>query len=172
MKNEGIVEGATDTTVEVFHAGTRVAVHPRSALKWHTRTLRQLDTGADPIVCRRSAPAPPAMVETIMRTTPHPEQGFRACLEPPSALHSSRINPRAGARGLSMKLEVPRCELRWRNSIEVDLFRTPLELSVPALLSHIGLHLAERVRNSGAWHQIHNPVRKREVVQLNQHRLG
>jgi len=94
-----LLQGATDTTVEVFHAGTRVAVHPRSALKWHTRTLRQLDTGADPIVCRRSAPAPPAMVETIMRTTPHPEQGFRACLEPPSALHSSRINPRAGARG-------------------------------------------------------------------------
>ena len=81
----------TDTTIEVFHAGQRVAAHPRSALKRrHTTTPEHM-----PSAHRRYAswtparmlsfaaqigPGTAALVETIMRTKPHPEQGFRACL--------------------------------------------------------------------------------------------
>jgi transposase len=81
----------TDTTIEVFHAGQRVAAHPRSALKRrHTTTPEHM-----PSAHRRYAswtparmqsfaaqvgPGTTALVETIMRTKPHPEQGFRACL--------------------------------------------------------------------------------------------
>src|SRR5271170_6207678 len=81
----------TDTTIEVFHAGKRVAAHPRSALKRrHTTTVEHM-----PSAHRRYAswtparmqsfaaevgPSTTALVENIMRTKPHPEQGFRACL--------------------------------------------------------------------------------------------
>ena len=81
----------TDTTIEVFHGGRRVAAHPRSALK------RRYTTTAEhmPSAHRRYAswtparmlafaaevgPSTTALVEIIMRTKPHPEQGFRACL--------------------------------------------------------------------------------------------
>jgi transposase len=81
----------TDTTIEIFHAGRRVAAHPRSALKRrHTTTPEHM-----PSAHRRYAswtparllsfaaqvgPSTIALVEIIMRTKPHPEQGFRACL--------------------------------------------------------------------------------------------
>src|SRR6185369_14379226 len=81
----------TDTTIEIFHIGRRVAAHPRSTLKRrHTTTPEHM-----PSAHRRYAswtparmlsfaaqigPGTAALVETIMRTKPHPEQGFRACL--------------------------------------------------------------------------------------------
>ena len=81
----------TDTTIEIFHTGRRVAAHPRSALKRrHTTTPEHM-----PSAHRRYAswtparmlsfaaeigPSTTALVEIIMRTKPHPEQGFRACL--------------------------------------------------------------------------------------------
>ena len=88
---EVIEARVTDTTVEVFHAGKRVAAHARSASKRrHTTTPEHM-----PSAHRRYAswtparmlsfaeqigPGTAALVETIMRTKPHPEQGFRACL--------------------------------------------------------------------------------------------
>lgn len=81
----------TDTTIEIFHTGRRVAAHPRSALRRrHTTTPEHM-----PSAHRRYAswtparmlsfaaeigPSTTALVEIIMRTKPHPEQGFRACL--------------------------------------------------------------------------------------------
>ena len=81
----------TDTTIEVFHAGKRVAAHPRSALKRrHTTTPEHM-----PSAHRRYAswtpariksfaekvgPGTAALAEAIMQAKPHPEQGFRACL--------------------------------------------------------------------------------------------
>jgi transposase len=80
----------TDTTIEVFHAGKRVAAHARSASKRRHTTLPEHMPSAH----RRYAswtparmlsfaaqigPGTAALVETIMRTKPHPEQGFRAC---------------------------------------------------------------------------------------------
>ena len=81
----------TDTTVEMFHAGKRVAAHPRSAMKHRHTTVPEHMPSAH----RRYAswtparllsfaaevgPGTAALVETILRTEPHPEQGFRACL--------------------------------------------------------------------------------------------
>ena len=81
----------TDTTIEVFHGGVRVAAHPRSPLKRrHTTTPEHM-----PSAHRRYAswtpariqsfaeqvgPGTAALVEAVMRAKPHPEQGFRACL--------------------------------------------------------------------------------------------
>jgi len=81
----------TDTTIEVFHAGQRVAAHPRSALKRrHTTTPEHMPSAhrryADwtPSRLRREAtqigPATAGLVELILKAKPHPEQGFRACL--------------------------------------------------------------------------------------------
>jgi transposase len=81
----------TDTTIEIFHTGRRVAAHPRSALKRRHTTIPEHMPSAH----RRYAswtparmlsfaaevgPSTTALVEIIMRTKPHPEQGFRACL--------------------------------------------------------------------------------------------
>ena len=81
----------TDTTIEVFHAGHRVAAHPRSALaRRHTTMPEHM-----PSAHRRYASWTPermrsfaaeigrgttALVDMIMNAKPHPEQGFRACL--------------------------------------------------------------------------------------------
>nr|WP_321983261.1 hypothetical protein [uncultured Lichenicoccus sp.] len=81
----------TDAKIEVFHAGQRVAAHPRSALRRrHTTTPEHM-----PRAHRRYAswtperiqspaaqvgPGTAALVETIMNANPRPEQGFRACV--------------------------------------------------------------------------------------------
>ena len=81
----------TDTTIEVFHAGQRVAAHPRSALKRRHTTVPEHMPSAHRryaswtparmlSFAARIGPATTALIETIMRTKPHPEQGFRACL--------------------------------------------------------------------------------------------
>jgi len=81
----------TDTTVEIFYKGSRVASHVRSTLKNHHTTI----TEHMPSAHRRYAewtparltqeaakigPATIALIEAIMKAKPHPEQGFRSCL--------------------------------------------------------------------------------------------
>src|SRR6266699_3753617 len=81
----------TDTTVEVFHKGLRVASHPRSSVhNRHTTTPEHMPSSH----CRyatwtpqrmvneaaKIGPAAIALVEAIMKAKPHPEQGFRSCL--------------------------------------------------------------------------------------------
>jgi transposase len=88
---EAVEARITDTTIEVFHAGKRVAAHPRSALRHRHTTIPEHMPSAHrryadwtPVRIRsfaeRVGPGTAALVETIMRTKPHPEQGFRACL--------------------------------------------------------------------------------------------
>jgi transposase len=77
--------------VELFHKGTRVASHQRSPHKGHHSTV------ADPMPpahrhyaewtpqrlvrwATHSGPAVAQVVETILTSRPHPQQGFRACL--------------------------------------------------------------------------------------------
>jgi transposase len=81
----------TDTTVEIFYKGSRIASHIRSTLKNHHTTI----TEHMPSAHRRYAewtparltqeaakigPATIALIEAIMKAKPHPEQGFRSCL--------------------------------------------------------------------------------------------
>jgi len=81
----------TDTTVEVFHKGRRVASHVRSSVKSRHTTIPEHMPSAHrryaewtPERIRRAAerigPATAALVEAVMRAKRHPEQGFRACL--------------------------------------------------------------------------------------------
>src|SRR6266571_32143 len=81
----------TDTTVEVFHKGLRVASHPRSSVhNRHTTTPehmpsshRRYATWTPQRMVNEAAkigPATIALVEAIMKAKPHPEQSFRSCL--------------------------------------------------------------------------------------------
>nr|WP_306768073.1 IS21 family transposase [Bradyrhizobium sp. MOS002] len=82
---------ATEATIEVFHRGTRIASHARSGVKRRHTTIPEHMLSAH----RRYAFWTPArllaaaekvgsstiaLCEAIMRTKPHPEQGFRSCL--------------------------------------------------------------------------------------------
>jgi len=82
---------ATLMTVEIFHKGVRVASHRRSCKRGSYTTdfshrpkahQRYLDWSPERIM-RWAATVgehTSALVEHIMRTRPHPEQGFRSCL--------------------------------------------------------------------------------------------
>lgn len=81
----------TARTVEIFHEGRRVASHVRtSANRQHTTVPEHMPAshrryaGWTPADLRRKAerigPNTAALVDLILRTKTHPEQGFRACL--------------------------------------------------------------------------------------------
>jgi transposase len=78
-------------TVEFLHAGKRVASHCRSALKGRHTTLTAHMPRAHQHYAEwtpqrlvgwaaRSGPATAAVVETILGSRAHPQQGFRSCL--------------------------------------------------------------------------------------------
>jgi transposase len=88
---EVIEARVTDQTVELFHRGQRIASHPRSALRQrHTTTAEHMPSAhrrhaewTPTRVLRAAAaigPATTALVERILTSRPHPEQGFRTCL--------------------------------------------------------------------------------------------
>jgi transposase len=81
----------TATTVEVLLRGRRVASHCRSQVRGGHTTLaehmpeshrRHLEWTPGRIVrwAQTSGPHTAAMVDEILRSRPHPEQGFRSCL--------------------------------------------------------------------------------------------
>ncbi len=78
-------------TVEIFHQGHRVAAHIRTSgnrkhttVSAHMPASHRAHAGWTPGEIRRRAeqigPNTGALVDLILRTKPHPEQGFRACL--------------------------------------------------------------------------------------------
>jgi hypothetical protein len=80
----------SDTTIEIFHKGSRVASHARSNAGHRYTTicehmpsaLRRCAQWAPARMMREArkiGPATIALVEAIMKAKPHPEQGFRAC---------------------------------------------------------------------------------------------
>lgn len=81
----------TATTVEVFHAGRRVASHVRAYGKGHYTTdpqhrpaahQKHLEWTPSRIIqwAESSGPHTARLVQTILAAKPHPEQGYRACL--------------------------------------------------------------------------------------------
>jgi transposase len=91
LLREAIEARVTDRTVELFHRGTRVASHVRSPRQHRHTTVPEHMPSAHrrhaewtPARLLREAaavgPATVALVERILTTKPHPEQGFRACL--------------------------------------------------------------------------------------------
>jgi len=78
-------------TVEIFHEGQRVAAHVRTSgnrkhttIAGHMPASHRRYAGWTPAEIRRRAeqigPNTGALVDLILRTKTHPEQGFRACL--------------------------------------------------------------------------------------------
>ena len=81
----------TDSTIEIFHKGGRVASHARSNVRNRHTTVREHMPSSHrryaewtPARMMREArkigPATIALVQAVMKAKPHPEQGFRACL--------------------------------------------------------------------------------------------
>lgn len=82
---------ATALVVEIFCKSRRVASHPRSALRGRHSTLREhmpashryyLEWTPERIVrwASRTGPDTARLVEQVMASRQHPEQGFRSCL--------------------------------------------------------------------------------------------
>jgi transposase len=76
--------------VEVFHKGNRVASHQRSPLKGRHSTVAAHMPKAHQqyaewtpqrrvLWAAKTGEAPARVVETILTSRPHPQQGFRAC---------------------------------------------------------------------------------------------
>jgi transposase len=91
LLRETVEARLTDTTIEVFHKGARVASHPRSSVRNRHTTIPEHMPSAHrryaewtPAKMMSEAakvgPATIALVEAIMKAKPHPEQGFRSCL--------------------------------------------------------------------------------------------
>ena len=91
LMREPIEARVTDQTVELFHRGVRVAAHLRSPRQNRHTTIPEHMPSAHrryadwtPTRLLRDAaavgPATIALVERILTSKPHPEQGFRACL--------------------------------------------------------------------------------------------
>lgn len=81
----------TTNTVEIFHKGRRIASHPRypkrirhSTLKEHMPKAHQSYAEWTPRRLIRWAaktgPSTAQLIETILASRPHPQQGFRSCL--------------------------------------------------------------------------------------------
>ncbi len=79
------------TTVEVFHRGTRIWIHTRSHVPGRHTTVpehmpkahqAQLEWSPTRLIRWGATigPATEALVEAILATRPHPEQGYRSCL--------------------------------------------------------------------------------------------
>jgi transposase len=82
---------ATASTVEVFHQGVRVASHARSHVPHHHTTIhahrpkahqRHLEWTPSRVVdwSAKIGPATAQVVDRILASNRHPEQGFRSCL--------------------------------------------------------------------------------------------
>jgi transposase len=81
----------TERTVEIFHKGKRVAAHMRgSGNRRHTTTAEHMPSSHrryanwTPDRIRRDAaangPNTEILIDVILRSKPHPEQGFRSCI--------------------------------------------------------------------------------------------
>ena len=91
LMREVIEARITDQTVELFHESTRVACHVRNPRQHRHTTIpdhmpsahRRHAEWTPTRLLREAAaigPSTIALVQRILATKPHPEQGFRACL--------------------------------------------------------------------------------------------
>jgi transposase len=91
LVGEPVEVRATAATVELFHHGRRVSSHAREYGRKRFITIREhmpaahrahLEWTPSKLVAwgRGVGPAVGELVETILKTRPHPEHGYRACL--------------------------------------------------------------------------------------------
>jgi transposase len=91
MVREKVEGRVTATTVEIFHQGVRIAAHVRSRVPHHHTTVpthmplahqRYQEWTPSRIIewAAKTGPATAQVVETILTSRAHPEQGYRSCL--------------------------------------------------------------------------------------------
>jgi transposase len=119
----------TDQSVELFHHGKRVAAHVRSFRPGHFTTLeahrpkahrRYLKWTPGRMIrwAQKIGPACAQLVEQILASRPHPEQGFRSCL---------------GIIRLGQGVGTTRLEAACRRALQGN---TPSYTSVKSILEH------------------------------------
>src|SRR2546426_6661849 len=132
----------TAQVVEVFHHGTRVASHPRTFLKGRHSTIaahrpkahrHYVEWTPQRLIrwAATSGAATARVVETILASRPHPQQGFRSCLG------IMRLGKSYGAERLDAAcrraLTIGACSYKSVESIlKNGLDRTPLPAIPPA----------------------------------------
>jgi transposase len=91
LVRKGLEARYTERTVECFHKGQRVASHIRSHLKGRHTTLPEhmpqshrqyLEWTPQRLIrwAEKTGPATAGVIQTILQSRAHPQQGFRACL--------------------------------------------------------------------------------------------
>jgi transposase len=91
LAGEAVDVRCSASAIEIFHRNQRVAAHPRSTRRGGYTTepghrpyshQQHLDWSPQRMIrwASQTGPSTAAAVEEILRTRPHPEQGYRACL--------------------------------------------------------------------------------------------
>ena len=91
LRGERITARITASAIEILHKNRRVCAHPRSYKKWeHTTIVEHMpkahrahaEWSPSRIIewAARTGPATAELVEEIIKSRPHPEQGYRAAL--------------------------------------------------------------------------------------------
>jgi transposase len=149
---------ASEATVEIFRRGTRIESYPRSYAKGKYTTrkehmprahLDQVEWTPDRLTdwARKTGPKTAALLEAIMASKAHPQQGFKACL---GILRLAKQYPaerieRAAARAL---------RFRTLNSGSVaSMLKNNLDqLPLPGEEPQQALPLHENIRGGGYYH--------------------
>lgn len=131
----------TDTTVELFHQAKRVAAHARNFQRGRFTTLdehrpkshqRFLEWTPGRIVewARKIGPNCARVVEEVMASRPHPEQGFRSCL---GIIRQGKVHGEARLEAACIRaLHFSTVSYRSIESIlEKRLDSQPLEIELP-----------------------------------------
>lgn len=116
LAGQALEARSTSTTVEVFHAGKRVASHVRSATLYHHTTLKHhmpkshqahLEWTPSRLIhwAATAGEATAMVVRTVLEKKPHPEMGYRACL---------------GIMSLGRKYSLARLEAASRRALELS----------------------------------------------------
>jgi transposase len=149
---------ATEATVEIFRRGTRIESYPRSYAKGKYTTLKhhmprahldQVEWTPERLTdwARKTGPNTVALLEAIMASKAHPQQGFKACLGilRLARQYTAQRIERAAARAL---------HFRTLNSGSVaSMLKNHLDqLPLPGEEPQQALPLHENIRGGGYYH--------------------
>lgn len=148
---------ASASTVEILHAGRRVAAHRRSLEKGkHTTDTVHMPKAHQSYAewtpqrlvswAKQTGPSTAALVEQILSRKPHPQQGFRACL---------------GLVSLSKRYDCERVEAACARALQVRAYsyksvmailKNGLDRQALAEEPQVALPLHENLRGPGYYH--------------------
>lgn len=160
---------STAETLEIFHQGARVASHPRSQLKFKYSTDKAHMPEAHRSVAEwtperitrwagQIGPQASAVVELIMKTKDHPEQGFNAALGVIRLADRFTASRLEAACRRAIEIESPHYKtiqtmLKNRmESAELPVTTTTTTRSKSSLPDQLSFGLEQNVRGKGYYH--------------------